>query len=197
MVKINLLPWREERRQQLTKEFYILLGIGGAVAAAIVAGIFWMYSENIKFQNARNAKIKAEIVKLDAQIKEIEGLEKNRDDLLARKKVIEELQANRTQMVHLFDEMVKTIPNGVFLQNIKQNGIVISLEGYAQSHSRVSAYMREIEKSEWFKEPVNVEYIKADDSYDTHEQKFRLQATLINPLNKNKDQINELEGGEG
>ncbi len=192
MVKINLLPWREERRQQLTKEFYILLGIGGTVAVAIVASIFWMYSQNIDFQKARNAKIKAEIVKLDAEIKEIEDLEKTRDDLLARKKVIEELQANRTQMVHLFDEMVKTIPNGVFLQNIKQNGTTISLEGYAQSHSRVSAYMREIEKSEWFKAPVSVEYIKADDSYDTHEQKFKLMARLINPLTKTP----EIEGEE-
>ncbi|MBL4661273.1 MAG: PilN domain-containing protein [Alcanivoracaceae bacterium] len=192
MVKINLLPWREERRQQLTKEFYILLGIGGTVAAAIVASIFWMYSQNINFQKARNAKIQAEIVRLDGEIKEIEDLEKTRDDLLARKKVIEELQANRTQMVHLFDEMVKTIPNGVFLQNIKQSGTTISLEGYAQSHSRVSAYMREIEKSEWFQAPVSVEYIKADDSYDTHEQKFKLMARLINPLTK----TNETEGEE-
>ena len=193
MVKINLLPWREERRQQLTKEFYILLGIGGTVAIAIVASVFWMYSQNIDFQKARNAKIKAEIVRLDAEIKEIEGLEKTRDNLLARKKVIEELQANRTQMVHLFDELVKTIPNGVFLQNIKQNGTTISLEGYAQSHSRVSAYMREIEKSEWFKTSVSVEYIKADDSYDTHEQKFKLMAVLINPLTKTADSEGEDE----
>jgi type IV pilus assembly protein PilN len=192
MVKINLLPWREERRQQLTKEFYVLLGVGGAIAAAIVASIFWIYSKNIDYQVSRNAKIKSEIVKLDAQIKEIENFEKERDDLLARKKVIEELQANRTQMVHLFDEMVKTIPNGVFLEKIKQNGSTISLEGYAQSHSRVSRYMRKIEQSEWF-QPPEVEYIRADDSYDTHEQKFKLLVTLINPLNKdeNKDEGEE------
>ncbi|MBL4772790.1 MAG: PilN domain-containing protein [Alcanivoracaceae bacterium] len=193
MVKINLLPWREERRQQLTKEFYVLLGIGGSIAVAIVASIFYVYSQNIDFQKSRNAKIEAEIVKLDAQIKEIEGLEELRDNLLARKKVIEELQANRTQMVHLFDEMVKTIPNGVFLQNIKQNGTTISLEGYAQSHSRVSAYMRKLEKSEWFKAPVDVEYIRADDSYDTHEQKFRLMVNLINPLTKKNQDVGEIE----
>ncbi len=193
MVKINLLPWREERRQQLTKEFYILLGVGAGIALAIVAGVFWLYSQNIEFQNKRNALIKEEIAKLDNQISEIDGYEKERDSLLARKKVIEELQANRTMMVHLFDELVKTIPNGVFLQNISQNGTTITMEGYAQSHSRVSAYMRKLEKSEWFKSPVNVEYIKADDTYDTHEQKFKLVATLINPLNKNNQDLGEGE----
>lgn len=187
MVKINLLPWREERRQQLTKEYYILLGIGGFIAAAIVAAIFYVYSHNIDFQKKRVVKITNEISKLDKKLIEIENFEKERDDLLARKRVIEELQANRTQMVHLFDELVKTIPNGVFLENIKQNGSSITLEGFAQSHSRVSAYMRELAKSEWFKSPVSLEYIKADETYDTHEQKFKLLALLVNPLNKNKD----------
>ena len=188
MVKINLLPWREEKRQQLTKEFYILLGAGGIIAAAIVASIFYVYSHNIEFQKARNARITKEISKLDNEIKEIENYEEERDDLLARKQVIEELQANRTQMVHLFDELVKTIPNGVFLENIKQNGNSITLEGYAQSHSRVSAYMRELAKSEWFKSPVSLEYIRADETYDTHEQKFKLLATLVNPLNKKTEE---------
>ncbi len=190
MVKINLLPWREERRQQLTKEFYILLGIGGTIALAIVAAVFWMYSQNIEFQQARNQRIKSEIAKVENEIKEIKGLEKKRNDLLARKKVIEELQANRTQMVHLFDEMVKTIPNGVFLQNIKQNGNTLLFEGYAQSYSRVAGYIRQIEASPWFKAPVDIEHINADDTYDTHEQQFKLSVKLINPLTKNnqKDQ---------
>ncbi|MCF6288237.1 MAG: PilN domain-containing protein [Proteobacteria bacterium] len=187
MVKINLLPWREERRQQLTKEFYVLLVVGGFVAAAIAAGVFWMYSQNIDHQKARNTKITNEITKLDKQIKEIEDFEKERESLLARKRVIEELQANRTQMVHLFDEMVKTIPNGVFLEKIKQSGKTITFEGFAQSHSRVSAYMRNLEKSEWFKTPVGVEFIKADDTYDTHEQKFKLLVIIHNPLTKNND----------
>lgn len=193
MVKINLLPWREEKRQQLTKEFYILLGVGGFIAVALVASVVYVYSHNINFQKSRNAKITAEISKLDNEIKEIENFEKERDRLLSRKQVIEELQANRTQMVHLFDELVKTIPNGVFLENIKQNGSSITLEGYAQSHSRVSAYMRELAESDWFKTPVSLEYIRADDTYDTHEQKFKLLAILENPLNKNKDN----DAGEG
>ena len=193
MVKINLLPWREERRQKLTKEYFVLLGIGAIIALAIVFSVYKIYDHNINFQNKRNDIIAKEIVKLDAQIVEIENLEKTRDDLLSRKKVIEELQANRTQMVHLFDELVSTIPNGLFLENIKQNGNIISLEGYAQSHSRVSAYMRKLEKSEWFKIPVRVEYIKADESFDTHEQKFKLMVNLTNPLNKNNQENGEEE----
>jgi type IV pilus assembly protein PilN len=190
MVKINLLPWREERRQQLTKEFFILLAIGGLIAALIVGSVWYVYDHNLSFQSKRNGELTKEITKLDEEIKEIEDLEKTRNNLLARKKVIEELQANRTQMVHLFDELVKTIPNGVFIENIKQNGATILLEGYAQSHSRVSSYMRQIEKSEWFK-PPEVEFIRADDTYDTHEQKFRLSAKLINPLTKNPDDEGE------
>ena len=193
MVKINLLPWREERRQQLTKEFYVLLALGAIIAAAAVAGVFWLYSQNIDFQNKRNKRLDNEIAKLQSKITEIEQYEQKRDSLLARKKVIEELQANRTLMVHLFDQLVKTIPNGVFLLNIKQNGNVISLEGYAQSHSRVSAYIRKLEASEWFKAPVEVEYIRADDTYDTHEQKFKLRAKLNNPLNKKNQEDEEGE----
>ena len=185
MVKINLLPWREERRQQLTKEFYILLGAGGAVAAVIVASIFWIYSQNIDFQVKRNTRIEDAIKVLDGQLTEIENLEKSKESLLARKNVIEELQANRTQMTHLFDELAKTIPNGVFIESIKQNSNIISLEGYAQSNARVSNYMDQLKASAWFKTPVEVEYIKADDTYETHEQKFKLQVTLINPFTKN------------
>lgn len=193
MVKINLLPWREERRQQLTKEFYILLGIGAAIALAIVGTIFWIYSQNIEFQQVRNDRIKSEIAIVQQQIVEIKNLENKRSDLLARKKVIEELQANRTQMVHLFDELVKTIPNGVFLEKIQQNGNSISLAGFAQSHSRVSAYMRQLEASEWFKAPVDVEYIEADTTYDTHEQKFKLGVKLLNPLTKKDNNEGEVE----
>jgi len=153
--------------------------------------VFWIYSQNIEFQQVRNQRIKDEIAKVDDKIKEIKDLEKKRNDLLSRKKVIEELQANRTQMVHLFDEMVKTIPNGVFLQNIKQNGNTLLFEGYAQSYSRVAGYIRQLEASEWFKAPVDIEYINADDTYDTHEQQFKLSVKLINPLTKNNQQDQE------
>ncbi len=189
MVKINLLPWRDERRQQLNKEFLFILASGAVLAVLGVAVTMWLYSQNIEFQSKRNAFLKTEIAKLDRDIAEIRELEDKKAKLLSRKEVIEELQGKRTQMVHLFDELVKTIPNGVFLEKVKQQGNTLTLEGYAQSHSRVSAYLRAIEKSRWLSKP-EVQYIKADDTFDTHEQKFKLTALLINP-NSKSDEIEE------
>ena len=118
MVKINLLPWREERRQQVTNEFYAML-VAGIVVALLIAGLaYYYFDQSIKFQNKRNQYMTAEIAKLDKQIAEIKELEAKKASLISRQQVIEELQANRTQMVHLFDELVKTIPNGVFLEKI-------------------------------------------------------------------------------
>jgi|SRR5690554_312670 len=189
MVKINLLPWREERRQQLTKEFYIMLGISAAAALLIFALAFYFYNQSIQFQNNRNAYLTTEIQKLDAQIAEIKELEERKAGLIARQQVIEELQASRTQMVHLFDELVKTIPNGVFLEKITQQADRISLEGYSQSHSRVSDYMRRLDKSEWFT-GVDLDYIKTDNTLVSHEQKFKLSVKLVNP-NTSKNNVEE------
>jgi type IV pilus assembly protein PilN len=129
---------------------------------------------------------------LDAQIAEIKKLEAQKASLIARQEVIEELQASRTQMVHLFDELVKTIPNGVFLEKITQQGNVISLEGYSQSHSRVSDYMRRLEQSEWFNS-IDLDYIKADNTLVSHEQKFKLSVKLVNPNSKKNTENSEEE----
>lgn len=190
MVKINLLPWREERRQQLNKEFFLILAGGALLAVLSVALVMWFYNQSIDFQNKRNVYLKGEIAKLDKDIAEIRELESKKAKLLSRKEVIEELQGKRTQMVHLFDELVKTIPNGVFLESVKQQGDRLTLEGYAQSHSRVSAYLRAIEESQWLGKP-EVQYIKADNTFDTHEQKFRLTAQLINPNTQKDEAIDE------
>ncbi|KAA3642624.1 MAG: fimbrial protein [Proteobacteria bacterium] len=191
MVKINLLPWREERRQQLTQEFYIMLGISAGVALLLFALAYYFYNQSLEFQNKRNAFLTSEIQKLDAQIAEIKELESKKAGLIARQQVIEELQASRTQMVHLFDELVKTIPNGVFLEKITQQGKIISVEGYSQSHSRVSDYMRRLDKSEWFT-GVDLDYIRTDDTLISHEQKFKLSVKLINPNMKD----DTVEGGQ-
>ena len=185
MAKINLLPWREERRQQRTKEFYVLLGLSAAFALVVFGLAYYYFDQSIKFQNQRNSFMTAEIKKLEKQIAEIEILEAKKASLIARQQVIEELQANRTQMVHLFDELVKTIPNGVFLEKITQQGTSISLEGYSQSHSRVSDYMRRLDESAWFTK-IELDYIKADDTLGTHDQKFKLSVQLVNP-NRKKD----------
>lgn len=156
MARINLLPWRTERRKQRQREFYGMLGLSAALAVLVSWSIVSYYSAEIEGQGARNAYLQQQIQQVDAQIKEIEALDQKRAKLLARKEVIEQLQAGRSQMVHLFDELVRTIPDGVRLTSIQQAGNLLTLEGRAQSNARVSSYMRNIEASGWMTNPEPV-----------------------------------------
>ncbi|MET0289933.1 MAG: PilN domain-containing protein [Pseudoxanthomonas sp.] len=153
MAKINLLPWRAERRAQRQKEFYGMLGVAAAIAVGLSVLIYVYFGAQISGQQERNTFLQGEITKVEAEIKQIEELDKQRDRLLARKKVIEELQANRSQMVHLFDSLVRTIPDGVMLTSIKQDGNTLTLQGRSQSNARVSNYMRNLESSGWMSKP--------------------------------------------
>ncbi|PJK07742.1 fimbrial protein [Lysobacteraceae bacterium NML95-0200] len=153
MVKINLLPWREERRKQRQQEFYAMLG-GAAVVGVLLSGLGWMwFNGQISGQQNRNAFLEQEIQKVEQEIKEIETLQQKRESLLNRKQVIEELQANRFQMVHLFDSLMRTVPDGLVLTGLKQDGESLTLEGRAQSNTRVATYMRNLENSGWMKNP--------------------------------------------
>ena len=190
MARINLLPWRAERRKARQKEFVGMLGlaaIGGVLASFLIVSY---YSGRISNQNSRNEYLRAEITKVDAQIKEIEELDKKKGKLLARKEVIEQLQANRSQMVHLFDSLVKTIPDGVTLSSIKQEGDILTLGGRSQSNARVSTYMRNLEGSGWMTNPdLNIIEAKAGNPGLPYE--FNLKVKLANP-NAPKD-----EDGDG
>jgi type IV pilus assembly protein PilN len=149
MAHINLLPWRAERQKQREREFYMmLLATALCAAAVLVVAILWM-GGRIDDQNSRNTYLQEQVKELEKQITEIEGLDKTRQQLLTRKEIIEQLQSNRSQMVHLFDEMVKTIPDGVRLITMKQAGDTLTLEGVAESSSRVASYMRNIDNSPW------------------------------------------------
>jgi type IV pilus assembly protein PilN len=149
MARINLLPWRSERRRLREREFYMML-LGAALAAvALVLLLVFAMNMRISDQEARNDYLKSEIGKLDEQIKEIEKLDTIRQQLMTRKGIIEKLQANRSQMVHLFDEMVRTIPDGVRLTSMKQSGEVLTLEGVAESSTRVATYMCNVDRSRW------------------------------------------------
>jgi type IV pilus assembly protein PilN len=149
MANINLLPWRAERRKLREREFYMMLVAAAAAAlAAFLAAMLWM-SHLISSQEADNAYLEQEIKALDKKIEEIQELDKRRSQLLTRKEIIEQLQSNRSQMVHLFDEMVKTIPDGTRLNTMKQAGETLTLEGVAESNSRVASYMRNIDGSPW------------------------------------------------
>ncbi len=197
MAKINLLPWRAERRTQRQREFYGMLGLAAAAGLVLSFLIWFHYNQQISGQNTRNEFVKAEIAKVEEQIVQIEALDKQKDRLLARKKVIEQLQANRSQMVHLFDSLVRTIPDGVALANIKQEGEVLTLEGRSQSNARVSTYMRNLESSGWMTNP-DLSIIEAKEEKSTTAASavsdsralpyvFTLQVKLANPNAPEKD----------
>ncbi|HKE42615.1 MAG TPA: PilN domain-containing protein [Casimicrobiaceae bacterium] len=157
MVRINLLPHREQKRQARQRQF-VSLAIGLAVLALAVIGLVHVViAARIENQNSRNALLKTEIAKLDEQIKEIDKLREQTQALLARKQIVETLQSNRTEAVHLLDQLVRQLPDGLYLRSVKQNGAKVTLVGYAQSNARVSTLMRNIESSPWLGNPELVE----------------------------------------
>lgn len=189
MAHVNLLPWRAERRKQREREFYMQLGAAFVIAVLVLfLWIFWM-NQRIDNQNDRNAYLQTEIKQLDVRIAKIKDLEKVREHLLARKQIIEQLQADRSQMVHLFDELVKTIPSSARLTAMKQNGQSMSLDGVAQSNASVAEYMRNIEASPWM---GHADLRKTENTHDATRMpyQFGLNVSLSRPKS------DEIEAGK-
>ena len=154
MPRINLLPWREAERKRKRQEFYLSLGAAVATAALVTLLGQWQMSSSIKHQQARNDYLTGEIALLDKQIEEINGLDAQKQRLLARMEIIETLQRSRPEIVHIFDEVVRVLPEGVYLTYLKQSGTRFEIRGVAQSSTRVSAFMRNIDGSEWLADPA-------------------------------------------
>lgn len=173
-VKINLLDWRTELSNFRQQQFIAMLGLGFAVAAGSVFMVRTGVQGAIEHQQERNAFLSGQIAEMDKKIKEIEELEKVKANLLARMKVIEELQASRAAMVHFFDEVLNTLPDGVYIKSLKQQGAAVTVEGVAESNGRVSAYMKNIESSQWFTEPRLV-VINTKDVNKRRQSEFTLQ----------------------
>ena len=190
MARINLLPWRAERRKQRQKEFSILLGLSALGAVLVSFLMVGYYNAQISGQNGRNQYLTDQIALVQKQIDEIKLLDEKKAKLLARKEIIEKLQANRSQMVHLFDSLVRTIPDGVILTSIKQDEDTLTLEGRAQSNARVSTYMRNLEGSGWMTKP-DLSIIEAKGEDKSLPNEFKLSVKLANP-NAPKD-----EDGDG
>lgn len=180
MAKINLLPWREERREQRNKQFKLLAG--AVAAAALLVGVLSVLyvGSLVTQQENRNATLKQEIAKLTKKTDEIKELKKKKEELIRRKTIIDDLQAKRSKMVHLFDELVKTIPQGVKLDNIKQNGDSLSISGIAQSDASVSSYMRTLDQSEWITSP-SVKIIETKGDNPNLPKEFELGILLTKP----------------
>jgi len=153
MPRINLLPWREAERKKRQRDFGVALAGGFVAAAVCILSAIFVYSQMIDNQEQRNLRLTEEIANLEKSIEEIDGLERQKERLLARMEIIEQLQKSRPEIVHLFDELSRQLPEGVYLTGMKQTGSRVEIRGVAQSSTRVSALMRQIDASEWLSDP--------------------------------------------
>lgn len=188
MAKINLLPWRAERRKQREREFGFIMGAALALGALGVFGWGWYADQMLAGQQARNDLLTAEIKILDTKIIEIEALKAERDKYLQRKEVIETLRSSGSGTVRMLDDLVRTIPDGVRLTNIKQNGESLVLEGLAQSQARISSYMRKLETSRWLSKP-DLQKSEATGPDKTARYKFSMMVAL----RKSKEELEAAE----
>ena len=157
MIRINLLPHREEAKKAKREQFYVLTGLVSVLAALIVFAVYTLIDGQINLQAGNNDFLKQEIAVLDKQLDQIKRLKEQTQALLARKQVIENLQRDRGETVYLLSEMVKQVPEGVYIRTLKQESLKVSLTGYAQSNARVSALMRNIDASPWLEKPQLIE----------------------------------------
>jgi type IV pilus assembly protein PilN len=177
MIRINLLPHRAEKRRAKQIQFIILAALSFALGALVVGFVYVAISTQISYQERRNSFLNQEIAVLDKQIEEIKKLSEQTQSLLSRKTVVEDLQSTRSDVVHLLDQMLRILPEGIYLKTLKQNGNKISIVGYAQSNARVSTLMRAIEDSPWLDTPTLVE-IHATKANNTLLSEFNLNFNL-------------------
>jgi type IV pilus assembly protein PilN len=181
MIRINLLPHREIRRKRQQQHFFIMLGVVAALGIAIWFAVSYVYlAGQLSDQQARNKFLQDEIAKLDKQIAEINKLKEQTAALLERKRVVEELQGNRSEVVHLLDQLVRQLPEGLYLKAVKQNGSRVTINGYTQSQARVSTLMRNLESSPYLEGPGLVE-VRAIQLGATRTNEFTLNVNLTRP----------------
>jgi len=171
MPSINLLPWREAKRKKRQRDFGVAMGGAMVAGIAVIMLAMLVYSQMISAQESRNERLTNEIAELEKSIEEIDGLERQKERLIARMVVIERLQKSRPEIVHLFDELVRQLPEGVYLTSMKQTGSRVELRGVAQSSTRVSALMRQIDASEWLSDP-EVERVETKQSGNSRQSEF-------------------------
>jgi len=177
MPRINLLPWREERRKQRQRQFNIIAGAVAGVGLMTVGALYLLHDHWISDQNARNAYLSDQIKLMDDRIAQIKDLQETKQRLLARMQIVQELQQSRPTEVHLFDQLVRTLPPGVFLTAMTQRGDALTISGVAESSARVSAYLRNIDASPWLGEPNLV--VVQKDVQKSGAQTFQLTAKVI------------------
>ena len=183
---INLLPWREEQRQEQKKKFAMMAAMTCVLAAAIVGLIHFQMQNKIDYQESRNRFMTNEIKKVDEEITEISELQKVRRSLVERMEVIQDLQGSRPSIVHLFTEIVSTVPNGVYLESMVQTGSNLAINGEAESNARVSTYMRNLQASACLKDP-NLTVIEIEDKTVNRISTFSLTVKQTSPNESDED----------
>ncbi|MEK6735807.1 MAG: PilN domain-containing protein [Pseudomonadota bacterium] len=183
MIRINLLPHRELKRKLRQQQIAVFAGLTCALGAVIVWSVHSVISGKIDYQNGRNQYLIGQTAILDKQIAEIRDIKTKTQELIARKGVVETLQTSRSEVVHLLDQLVRLLPDGVHLQSIKQDGHTVNLVGYAQSNAWVSTLMRKIESSQWLESPLLVE-IKAITVNNIRQNEFNLKIKIKQPSNE-------------
>jgi len=192
MTRINLLDWRAERREQQKREFFAMLIAGLLVGVFVVAAFFLTFDRLIDGQRDRNALLTQEIAEADRKIKEIEDLERVKSNLVSRMQVIEALQASRSAAVHFFDDLVNTLPEGVNLVSVKQEGAIVTIDGVAESNGRVSTYMKNLDASPWFDDPQLVVIRSEERGSTLRESRFTLKVknlTKGTPADANAEEL--------
>lgn len=180
MANINLLPWREERREEQKKEFLTVCGVSVLAAILVIVAYYSIVDKAVADQQARNAFVQRHITDLDDQVKEIKELKAKRKLMLDRMKVVQDLQGTRPYIVHLFDELVGAIPDGLFLTSVNSENGTISLIGTAESSQRISSLMRALDASEWFKDPSLTE-VNANRAFGEQGNDFKMTVKLEVP----------------
>ena len=184
MARINLLPWREEQRKEHQRQFLTMLGLSVVLMVLIIAAIHLQYARAISVQNSRNSFLQTHITKVEQQIAEIKRIETDKQRLLDRIEKIQILQRNRPEIVHLFDAIVRVLPEGVYITTLTQKGKTLTIEGKAQSNARVSALMRAIDKSDWMSNPV-LDVIQKENKADSKDRTFKLRANQFSRIAEN------------
>ena len=185
MAKINLLPWREERRQELKKDFLVTVGLVLALGVGLVLLGDRVVDGQNQNQKARNQFLTENIKVLDEQVAEIRELQKKRNQLLDRMRVIQELQGNRPIIVRVLDQLVRTVPDGVFYTSLQTRDKMITINGVAESNNRVSSLMRRLDSSDWLASP-NLDAVKAAPTYGDQANTFNLTVQIQAPATENK-----------
>ncbi len=190
MARINLLPWREELRKQQQKEFFLSIGLATGLTAFAMFLVHMAIADKIQYQEQRNRFLSGQISVLDKKIKEIRDLEKKKETLISKMEIIQRLQSSRPEIVHLFESIARTVPEGVYLTQFTQSGDDLAVNGFAQSNARVSAYMRNIESSPWLERPqLQIIETKAKSKHE-REGRFSLKIKQAHPKS------NETTGGK-